>query len=113
MSSDTVRASAAMLGRLLMAALFVLEGWSKIRGYAPAAAYMEGYSVPGALLPLVIASGPDRVSEERLGAQIKVVCGKISGERFLDRRLFARRNFGLKLVGDRLGNLALNGEHVR
>jgi putative oxidoreductase len=55
MSSDTVRASATLLGRLLLAALFVLEGWSKIRGYAPAAAYMERYSVPGALLPAVIA----------------------------------------------------------
>jgi putative oxidoreductase len=55
MSSDTVRASAALLGRLLLASLFILEGWSKVRGYAPAAAYMERYSVPGALLPAVIA----------------------------------------------------------
>jgi putative oxidoreductase len=55
MSSEVVRASAALLGRLLLAALFVLEGWSKVRGYAPAAAYMERYSVPGTLLPAVIA----------------------------------------------------------
>ncbi|HEY5827784.1 MAG TPA: DoxX family membrane protein [Hyphomicrobiaceae bacterium] len=55
MSSEAARASATLLGRLLLAALFVLEGWSKIRGYAPAAAYMERYSVPGALLPAVIA----------------------------------------------------------
>jgi putative oxidoreductase len=55
MSSDTVRASAALLGRLLLAALFILEGWSKVRGYAPAAAYMEHFSVAGSLLPLVIA----------------------------------------------------------
>jgi putative oxidoreductase len=49
-----VRSGAALIGRLLLASLFLLEGWSKLRGYGPAAAYMERYSVPGALLPLVI-----------------------------------------------------------
>ena len=55
MAPDTLRASAALLGRLLLAALFILEGWSKVRGYAPAVAYMQHFSVPGQLLPLAIA----------------------------------------------------------
>jgi putative oxidoreductase len=54
MRNGTLTASAALLGRLLLASLFVLEGWSKIRGYGPAVAYMEKFSVPSALLPLVI-----------------------------------------------------------
>src|SRR5262245_61231238 len=54
MRNETLTASAALLGRLLLASLFVLEGWSKIRGYGPAVAYMEKFSVPSALLPLVI-----------------------------------------------------------
>jgi putative oxidoreductase len=43
------------VGRLLLAALFILEGWSKIRGYEAAADYMDRYGVPGVLLPAVIA----------------------------------------------------------
>ena len=51
---DLVSAGAALGGRLLLAALFLLEGWSKLTGYAAAAAYMEAFSVPALLLPLVI-----------------------------------------------------------
>jgi len=55
MGGETIRNVAALVGRLLLAALFLLEGWSKLRGYGPAAAYMERFSVPGLLLPAVIA----------------------------------------------------------
>src|SRR5262245_60518985 len=51
----SLAAAGLTVGRLLLAALFVLEGWSKIRGYQPAAAYMDRYGVPGMLLPAVIA----------------------------------------------------------
>ena len=46
--------AAALFGRLLLIAIFLLEAWSKINGYAGAAAYMQKFGVPGALLPLVI-----------------------------------------------------------
>ena len=45
---------AVLAGRLLLASLFLLEGWSKLKGYAGAAAYMDRFGVPGQLLPLVI-----------------------------------------------------------
>ena len=48
--------TALLVGRLLLAALFVLEGWGKLRGYAGAAGYMQAFGVPGQLLPLVIAA---------------------------------------------------------
>ena len=54
MRNETVQAAAALIGRLLLAALFLLEGWSKLRGYGAATAYMERFSVPGLLLPLAI-----------------------------------------------------------
>jgi putative oxidoreductase len=54
MNSQSISDGASLVGRLLLAALFLLEGWSKLRGYEAAAAYMQRYSVPGALLPLVI-----------------------------------------------------------
>lgn len=43
------------VGRLLLASLFILEGWSKLKGYDGAQAYMNRFGVPGALLPAVIA----------------------------------------------------------
>ena len=45
----------ALLGRVMIAAIFVTAGWSKIGGYAGTQAYMQSAGVPGALLPLVIA----------------------------------------------------------
>ena len=49
-----LNACALLLGRLLLASLFLLEGWGKMKGYAGAAGYMEKFGVPGILLPLVI-----------------------------------------------------------
>ena len=44
----------AFLARLLLAGIFVLEGWGKIAGYGGVQQYMAAHGVPGALLPLVI-----------------------------------------------------------
>ncbi len=43
-----------LVGRLLIALIFVGAGYSKIGGYAGTQQYMEAMNVPGALLPLVI-----------------------------------------------------------
>jgi uncharacterized membrane protein YphA (DoxX/SURF4 family) len=32
MHGGTIQAAAALVGRVLLAALFLLEGWSKVRG---------------------------------------------------------------------------------
>ena len=42
-------------GRVLLAHIFVISGWSKIAGYAGTQAYMTSVGLPGELLPLVIA----------------------------------------------------------
>jgi putative oxidoreductase len=44
----------ALIGRLLLAFIFVVEGWLKIADYSGTVAYMQAYNVPGGLLPLVI-----------------------------------------------------------
>jgi putative oxidoreductase len=44
----------ALAARLLLALIFVVEGWLKIVHYEGTVGYMEGYGIPGALLPLVI-----------------------------------------------------------
>jgi putative oxidoreductase len=54
-SSQPLGAAGLAIGRILLAAVFVVEGWSKLRGYDAAAAYMNRFGVPGILLPAVIA----------------------------------------------------------
>ncbi len=51
---DSLMPYTALIGRLLIAVMFVLSGWSKISGYAGTQAYMQHAGVPGGLLPLVI-----------------------------------------------------------
>jgi len=43
-----------LAGRLLLAQLFLVSGFSKIMGYAGTQGYMAAKGLPGALLPLVI-----------------------------------------------------------
>ena len=43
-----------LMGRILLAVLFLIAGLGKINGYANTMAYMHSQGVPGALLPLVI-----------------------------------------------------------
>jgi len=45
---------ALLVGRVLLALMFVTAGWGKIGGYAGTQGYMEAMGVPGAVLPLVI-----------------------------------------------------------
>lgn len=57
-------------GRVLIAAIFILSGWSKIAGYAGTQAYMQSMGVPGTLLPFVIAL--------ELGGGIAIVLGLLT-----------------------------------
>ena len=52
---NTSQNFADLLGRLLIAAIFLISGLGKVTGYAGTQGYMEAMGVPGALLPLVIA----------------------------------------------------------
>jgi putative oxidoreductase len=51
----TVEAGAAFVGRILLAAIFLHDGWFKLAAFQAALAYMAAHGVPGALLPLAIA----------------------------------------------------------
>jgi putative oxidoreductase len=45
----------SLVARVLIASLFIVFGFEKITGYASSVGYMEGYGLPGFLLPLAIA----------------------------------------------------------
>src|ERR1700730_4537251 len=51
---DALKPYADVVGRVLIAALFLLSGWGKIAAYAGTQAYMQHAGVPSGLLPLVI-----------------------------------------------------------
>ncbi|MGH8460164.1 MAG: DoxX family protein [Stenotrophobium sp.] len=53
---NKLQSTTELAGRILMAAIFVLAGYGKITAYAGTQAYMASAGVPGALLPLVIAT---------------------------------------------------------
>lgn len=55
LNSPALSDTAKLVGRVLLALMFVLAGYSKIGGYAGTQQYMASAGVPGALLPLVIA----------------------------------------------------------
>jgi putative oxidoreductase len=52
---NKLSAPATLLGRLMLAAIFIQSGYGKIGGYAGTQGYMEKFGVSGQLLPLVIA----------------------------------------------------------
>lgn len=45
----------ALLGRGLLAVIFIIAGWNKIAGYDGTVSYMQAFGLPALLLPLVIA----------------------------------------------------------
>jgi putative oxidoreductase len=54
MNSNTLNNIATLLGRAMLAAIFIIAGVSKIGAYAGTQAYMESAGIPGMLLPAVI-----------------------------------------------------------
>ena len=64
---ERFQAPIALLARLFLAYIFIIEGWGKIGEYAATSSYMEANGVSAALLPLVILT--------ELGGGILVVAG--------------------------------------
>src|SRR5437667_390395 len=55
MQSAALSNALSLIGRILLAAIFIRSGYGKFVGYDGTAAYMAKAGVPGTLLPLVIA----------------------------------------------------------
>lgn len=55
-SNPVIRNAALLLARIPVGLMFAIAGWNKIGGFAGTQGYMASAGVPGALLPLVIAT---------------------------------------------------------
>jgi putative oxidoreductase len=55
-NSSPIQKVAELAGRFLLSSLFLVSGLGKLGAYAATAGYMASLGVPGALLPVVIAT---------------------------------------------------------
>ena len=89
----TFKNTAELLGRVLIVGLFLLSGIGKIGAYAATAGYMASVGVPGAILPLVIATEVLGSLAVILGWKTRVVSFLMAGFTLLTAMLF-HSNFG-------------------
>ena len=80
-------------GRILLASLFLLSGFSKISGYGMTAGYMASMGVSPALLPIVIATEVLGSLAIILGWHTRIAAFLLAGFTLLAASLF-HNNFG-------------------
>ena len=66
-STCAVQSTLSLVGRAMIAYLFIIAGWNKIGGYAGTAAFMASKGLPGDLVVLVILL--------ELGGGLAILCG--------------------------------------
>ncbi len=66
-SFNSIAPYISLVGRVLIAAIFILSGFSKMGAYSTTQAYMQSAGIPGWLLPVVILI--------ELGGGIAIVAG--------------------------------------
>jgi putative oxidoreductase len=81
-----------LAGRVLLASLFLLSGLGKLGAYSATAAYMASAGVPGALLPVVIATEVLGGLAIVLGWKTRIVAVLLAGFSLLTAIAF-HRNF--------------------
>jgi putative oxidoreductase len=87
---NTQQNFADLLGRILIAAIFLVAGLGKIGGYAATQGYMASQGVPGALLPLVIALEVGGAIAIILGYRTRLVAFLLAGFSLVSAMIFHR-----------------------
>jgi putative oxidoreductase len=75
----TLANATELAGRVLLASLFLLSGLSKLGAYSATAAYMASAGVPGALLPVVIATEALGALAVILGWKTRIAAALLAG----------------------------------
>jgi len=87
-STNTLRNSTELAGRILLAAIFLISGVGKIAGYEATAGYMAAMGVPTFLLPLVIATEVLGALAIVAGFQTRIVAFLLAGFTLLTGAIF-------------------------
>jgi putative oxidoreductase len=87
-ASPAMADAAKLIGRLMLAAMFILGGWGKIGGYEGTLKYMASGGVPGFVLPLVIALELGGGLLIAIGWQTRLVALALAGFTLLASLLF-------------------------
>lgn len=90
--TGTVRNFTELSARILMAVPFLLSGLGKLGAYGATSAYMSSVGVPGALLPLVIATEVLGALAVIVGWRTRIVAVLLAGFCLLTALIF-HRNF--------------------
>ena len=93
MNQSSLTAATRMTGRVLMSAIFVMAGISKLGSYAATQGYMESMGVPGVLLPLVILLELGGGVTVLLGWQTRISAFLLAGFCIVSALIF-HANFG-------------------
>lgn len=93
MNQSSLTAATRMTGRVLMSAIFVMAGISKLGSYAATQGYMESMGVPGSLLPLVILLELGGGVTVLLGWQTRISAFLLAGFCIVSALIF-HANFG-------------------
>ena len=93
MNQSSLTAATRMTGRVLMSAIFVMAGISKLGSYAATQGYMESMGVPGILLPLVILLELGGGVTVLLGWQTRISAFLLAGFCIVSALIF-HANFG-------------------
>lgn len=85
---NTIHKVSELAGRIFLSGLFLISGLGKIGAYAGTAAYMASLGVPGAMLPLVIATEVLGAVAIIFGWQTRVVAFLLAGFTLLTGLVF-------------------------
>jgi putative oxidoreductase len=88
-----LRGAFELAGRILLAAMFLISGLGKVGSYTATVGYMSAAGVPGALLPLVIATEVLGRISIIVGWKARITAFLLAGFTLL-RALFFHNNLG-------------------
>lgn len=98
-----------LLARILLVALFLISGLGKLPAYSATAEYMASLGVPGALLPLVIATEVIGAVAIILGWRTRVVAFLLAGFTLLTALVFHSHFGDQNQMNHFLKNVAIAG----
>ncbi len=109
MNTARLNNASTLIGRSMIAVIFIVAGAGKITGYAGTQGYMESLGVPGLLLPLVIAVEILGGIAILLGYQTKIAAFLLGGFTILTAIIF-HSDFGQQMQMILfMKNLAISG----